>query len=213
MALSFLLLGTTTVSFYDATAANRVSDTPPPSGALGALENVSNFFGGADPGEPTPLFTIDVSVAENHSVLADVQSHPIEDGSEITDHVIIKPRRLTIEGTITDTPSGAIAVLAPLTGIINRFAGSPRSIEAFNTIEGYIVAKKLFDVVTGLKVYKNMIIRSFNVPKRAIMGRALNFVMELIQIEIVSGSVVAVTTLDGAAPDAEVGSTVPTVVP
>lgn len=211
MSIAFLLLGETTVAFYDATAAQRISETPPPTGAMGGLTDVAEFFGApADSADIQALFTIDVSVSENHSSTYDIQQHPIEDGSEIADHIIVKPKRLTIEGVITDTPSG-IGALLIVPGLIDRFSGSPRSIESFKTIQNYLDGKQLFDVVTGLKVYKNMAVRSFNVPRRAMFGRGLNFTMELNELQIVTGAVVA-SSLDGAGPDSQIGAAVPSVV-
>lgn len=47
---------------------------------------------------------IDVSVREQHNLTAEKTRFPIEDGSDITDHVRIMPQQLVIEGVVTNQP-------------------------------------------------------------------------------------------------------------
>ena len=55
---------------------------------------------------------VDACVSEVHEQEATVTTSPIEDGSEIADHVIVQPARITIEGVITETPLGFKSLLA-----------------------------------------------------------------------------------------------------
>lgn len=50
---------------------------------------------------------IDASPARTHTASAQVTEHPVEKGSPATDHIRPMPRRVTIEGIITNTPLGA----------------------------------------------------------------------------------------------------------
>lgn len=206
MSFAFLLLGKTTVAFYDATAATRVSTETPSGGALGALENVGDALGITTP-EVEPIFALDVSLNENHSLQSDITDHPVETGSDITDNIRNRPRVLTIQGMVTDTPSGILA-LAIVPGLVDRFATVPRSIEIFQEIERNWVNKKIFDVVTGLKVYQNMAVQSVTIPRSAQFARGLEFNIQLKQIEFVTSLTVAAGSLDGGDPDVNLGSQV-----
>ena len=46
----------------------------------------------------------DLEISENHSIEAQVSEHPIEDGSVVSDHVRILPRKGSIVGLVTNHP-------------------------------------------------------------------------------------------------------------
>lgn len=52
----------------------------------------------------TAAIILDAMVKEDYTADADPTTHPIEDGADITDHVILRPRILSIEGVVTETP-------------------------------------------------------------------------------------------------------------
>jgi hypothetical protein len=209
MSIAFLLLGKTNVAFYDATAAERISDETPAGGVIGAFDDLTSVV---DTGGPQAVFTMDVSVSESHSLQSDITEHPVETGSDISDHIRNRPRVLSIQGLVTDTPSGILA-LAIVPGLIDRFASIPRSIQIFQEIERNWVNKKTFDIVTGLKVYKNMGLVSVVIPRTAERGRGLQFEFQLKEINFVSSETRQAGTLDGGDPDTNLGSRVPSTVP
>lgn len=47
---------------------------------------------------------IDVSIREQHNSQAEVTRFPVEDGSDITDHVMLLPDQIVIEGLVTNHP-------------------------------------------------------------------------------------------------------------
>lgn len=47
---------------------------------------------------------IDVSVRESHEITAEVSDHPVETGSNVTDHVRPLPRTISIDGIVTNHP-------------------------------------------------------------------------------------------------------------
>lgn len=51
----------------------------------------------------------DLAIAEEYVYESEVTKHPISAGSEIADHVIDGPLRVTLECVVSDTPTGAIA--------------------------------------------------------------------------------------------------------
>ena len=50
---------------------------------------------------------IDCTVTETHTSTATVTEHPVESGSNITDHIRPEPVQLSVNGIITNTPIGA----------------------------------------------------------------------------------------------------------
>ncbi len=165
------------------------------------------------------VLTIDATLEESHSSSVDITDFPIEDGSIISDHFILKPKELTIEGIITDTP---INPLAQLTGLISVGAvaasaklGVPiiggvlgaglgasiggllgvsknRAKDAFHFLLELQEQRQLFDVVTGLKLYKNMCLTSLSVPRRTDTGQAIRFSASMREIKIVSSEIISI---------------------
>lgn len=43
-------------------------------------------------------------LSETHEFVGEATHHAVEDGSEVTDHVILDPVRLTLEAMITNAP-------------------------------------------------------------------------------------------------------------
>jgi hypothetical protein len=48
--------------------------------------------------------SFDAVVTEVHSMTAQVTSHPVEQGSNVSDHVYNEPRRITLDALVTNTP-------------------------------------------------------------------------------------------------------------
>lgn len=52
----------------------------------------------------TAMIFLDATLRENFDATTEVTQHPVEDGADISDHVILKPLKLTIDGVISETP-------------------------------------------------------------------------------------------------------------
>ena len=116
---------------------------------------------------------IDAYIQEGHRQTANVTQYPIENGSFIADHVIQRPTVLNIQGLVMRTPIGT---------------PSPSNTRIFSTFEVLTTLKGLglpITVVTGLKVYENMIITDFNINRTVGNGQSLPFRMTVQQIQIV----------------------------
>jgi len=105
------------------------------------------------------FFEADVDLSRVHRREAMVTDFPVEDGTSITDHVVIRPLALTMELMVSDTP------LTMNTAY--REAGSllSRSQKAFDALERIWKDKRLLTVATPLAYYENMIITGFEVPE------------------------------------------------
>lgn len=142
---------------------------------------------------------LDASVSELHSYENEITQYPIEDGGQIIDHVRQLPIGLSIDGLVTQTPvvefTGSTSPDdAEFNSIVRTDQTDVVSV-AFNELlkyggfptEGNDEKNKdtfeLVDVVTGLRVYSNMAIKSISIPRNATTGRSLRFSIQLIQVE------------------------------
>ena len=114
---------------------------------------------------------LDAVVNENHGYSNRVTAFPIEKGYTISDHVINDPVTLQISGIVSDTP-------------INIFTGFNRSTDSFNRLVRIVEERMIITVVTGIKVYTEMVITSLNVPRDMRSGQSLSFNIELQKIRI-----------------------------
>lgn len=146
------------------------------------------------------IIACDCVTSENHQFLAEATQFEIEDGSDISDHVINRGKVLSIEGIVTDDPitifdTGIITrTIASITPSLLRSnvsfglsgdAGKP-SKEAFDQFEKIYDNKIPVIIITGLKKYDNMIMEELNVPRTSETVRALKFTASFRQLNLVS---------------------------
>ena len=133
--------------------------------------------------------TMDVALSETHTAQSEISENPIETGESVADHVRLMPLELEIEGIISDSP---ITVLGPITGIfstITKILGNTsRSIDGYNQLLTLWKTREPFVVVTGLKVYENMILTNLSVPRNAQNANAIQFTATMRQVLIIGGA-------------------------
>ena len=106
--------------------------------------------------------TFDTMVTEDHKYTSRVTYFPVENGTIVSDHIINQPDVVVLSGLVTDTP-------------LSFLAGFNRSIAAFNQLVQLHERRQVIDVVTGIKIYKNMAITSLEVPRTVKTGQTLTF--------------------------------------
>jgi hypothetical protein len=122
------------------------------------------------------LVDVDAFIRESHRMTAEVTEYPVEEGDEISDHVIQKPNELDVDGII---------------GTNNLFIPVPLPSDFTRAYDGYqdlLAAKEAgepISVVTGLTVYDQMIIVDFTIDRDKDNGRSLEFKMSLKHVKIV----------------------------
>lgn len=166
------------ILFGSQIAKGFVPDNPDGTGALG-LE-------------------LDVVVSESPSYKATPTKSPVESGAKITDHVLLEPLTLDIEGIVTLTPA-----LPPgsLRGLI-----SPNAVaDAHKYLKRLREKREPFTFVGSLEVYENMILTSYNPGRTSKNGTALEFHATMEQIVIVTGSEAPI--LNFKAPEGNGGTT------
>jgi len=161
-----------------------------------------------DPIRPKVILKIDATISLSYRREAALTEYPVEDGADITDHYVIKPKMLSVQGVVSNTPlefyEGAINVA---TGVIpnatvralsagassagqllirrgaNR--GEPAK-RAYNYLNELMDKKIPFTFVTRYEAYKNMLITSLDISRSTGTGDSLPFSCELREVRIVS---------------------------
>lgn len=95
---------------------------------------------------------LDATLKESFKAEAEVTQHPIEDGADVSDHVILKPTSLTISGIVTETPFEGLPGLVKAAGAsVGSLIG--QALGPFGTaagaVAGGIGGKSLAGAITG----------------------------------------------------------------
>jgi hypothetical protein len=161
------------------------------------------------------LLKIDCTSAEELNLEAQATLHDIEDGAQISDHVIKKGRTLQLEGIISDAPINLTgALVGNATGYVGgRIGGAAGSITTAGTVvmaglaladsakpskaaldifEEIYANNTLLTIIAGLATYDNMIMERFSAPRRAATAGALAFKAAFRQVNIISGQSVTI---------------------
>lgn len=136
-------------------------------------EQARLIFSRGQPKQIGPI-TIDVFSTEDHSRNSSITSYPVEDGSEITDHIRNEPTSLNV------------------TGIIESIGDGSNILDVFNQLNELIDSKETFSVITGLKVYENMFMSSLNISRNALNGGSLPISAKFTQIKKVQSQSVVI---------------------
>lgn len=123
---------------------------------------------------------LDATISESLSLPSEATDSPVEEGSDITDHIRAKPEGITIVGVITDTPVNPKDVEG----------GRIRTSRALAYLRGVRAAGELVTVISssGL-VYKQMAILNIEVPIDGTTGDSLRFTLQMKQIRTVQSQV------------------------
>lgn len=114
----------------------------------------------------------DAILSEVHDATSRVTEFPVEGAVNISDHIINEPKKLRIQGFITNDG------VRPFGGIFGE-----KATNAFNKLFELRDEKVLVKVVSGLKVYHDMAITSIHVPKDRGGTDSLTFTVDLTEIK------------------------------
>ena len=163
---------------------------------------------------------IDASEHEKHSTQVDITDSPVEQGADVSDSLRKKPQELTITGIVSNFviaggPSQTIVVSnedaepdSDFQFLSSSSWAQGRAEEAYATLEGLAGSSTLFQVVTSLRVYDNMALKSLEVPRDATTGHALRFTATFKELIIVNNATVQIAVSQpSAVPTKNVGKT------
>lgn len=145
---------------------------------------------------------LDATLKETHVWDSKVTEYPVEEGSPITDHIILSPDRLKIEGFISDHPILAsntiqsyitgIAGISGITGIGDRISEllgdketETRSLSIFNLLRTLRDKKEVLTVYTKYRIYTDMMLSTLSIPRDSSDGESIKFEAEFVNVRFV----------------------------
>lgn len=129
-------------------------------------------------GNELGIVELDCSVQETHVSSAKVTRYPVEEGSDIYDHVQQEPDGLTLEGVFTNSP---ISIVPQIPGVDDN-----RAQELYEDLIALKESAQPVDVVTTLREYEDMVIESVQVPRNARWGKSVRVTIQLTNVRKVS---------------------------
>lgn len=168
-------------------------------------------------GSKDAFLVVDAVIKENHEFGATVSDKELEDGSKASDHLATSPPRVTIVGLISENPLdlnsaivgaslglatglGAVAkstfgtaALGVVGGAILSEINGNRVQNAVQILEDMQKKRILFDFVTGMRSYKNMLLEGVNIEKNQDLGQDAQFTATMKQVIIVNSQLVSFT--------------------
>jgi hypothetical protein len=92
---------------------------------------------------------VDATTMHDPSFTSNLTAHPVESGSDITDHARAEPDRVSFEFIISDAPTkGATG------GTMNPVESSGRARFSFELLNGLRIKGTLFRIVTAFRSYE-----------------------------------------------------------
>jgi hypothetical protein len=168
----------------------------------------------------TVTLELDAALSVNFDMTSSLTKSEIEDGSNIADHVTLDPKRITIDGLISDSPltifspalglatvaagqaaqktfGNLIGAAAPIAiGIVSTQlfrSGSSRAQSAYKILEQIRDERVLCSIVNKVHdPYTNMVLVSLSIPRNAQIGESLRFTATFEQANIVQAQSVPV---------------------
>lgn len=123
----------------------------------------------------------DVTIEEHHTDTITITDHPIETGASISDHAYVNPSEVTMRCAWSNSNSLANSIVSGsiLTGNIANANDLYRQLLALQA------SRQPFDLVTGKRMYSNMLTKSLGVTTDKDSENALIVTMVLRQVIIV----------------------------
>jgi hypothetical protein len=129
--------------------------------------------------EPYIAVTLDATVNEVFTASASVTENPVEDGSNVCDHVREEPDELQIEGIISNTP------IMPMASLYNV---PTRAEDAYSALLDLMSARAAITVSTPKGDYEDMVMTSLSRTRNAAAGDAAHVSIKLRKIRKVAST-------------------------
>jgi hypothetical protein len=130
------------------------------------------------------LLELDVALSEEHQFNNEVTSFPIEDGSNITDHIKLNPEQITIEGFVTNSPIKNIIQMRndPVTtnGGFDRVSTAYDAMLAIAGRRGQ--PPILVDIFSTLRIFTDMALTRLTIPRDGTIGESLKFTADFVRV-------------------------------
>jgi hypothetical protein len=138
---------------------------------------------------------IDAFLTETYQFTNEVTDVPVEEGVNITDHVVEKADAIQVSAFIGQTEFEAYSGDTPEDlNSLSGFDQKQRIIEVYKKLLKLKRDREPVTVVMGLDTFKNMIITSFNIGRDAETGADLAFDMSFSELKIVKSQSVEINS-------------------
>jgi hypothetical protein len=129
---------------------------------------------------------VDAIITEAFAKTTEPTNSPVEDGSDVSDHVVLKPDKLTLECVVSDTP---VSLLAALGSFASRGKTSP-VLDCITFLNALVESRQLFDFVGSMQYYKGYVMTSWVPIKNSKLGSSIEFTCQMQKLRIVNSSIV-----------------------
>jgi len=129
-----------------------------------------------------------VVISEKHSDSLEITEHPVEIGASVSDHAYRRPSDVVMQ--VGFAGGGSLLDLLDTTAIGLSAGLSPK--EVYQNLLTLQNKRVPFDVVTGKRIYSNMLIRALEVTTDRTTENVLSAVLTLREVIITSTSTVQV---------------------
>ncbi|QBX80179.1 phage baseplate protein [Citrobacter tructae] len=119
-----------------------------------------------------------VVVSEKHIDALEITEHPVEVGASVNDHAYKRASEVTMECGFAG--GGSILDLVDISGIGLGIGQSPK--EIYQQMLDIQASRVPFDVITGKRTYKNMLIRAIEVTTERTSENVLSCVLTLREV-------------------------------
>jgi hypothetical protein len=130
-------------------------------------------------------FVVDAFLAEHYNFSNSVTDIPIEEGSNIADHIVEDQDVISVEAFIGNAVFEVMTIDGNSVSNLEAPDRMARIIQVYQELKKMTKSKKLFDVVLGLETFAGMAITSFTIDREAETGANLPFSMEFKKLKIV----------------------------
>ena len=153
---------------------------------------------------------VDCTLTETHTADVEVTEHPVESGAAMSDHIRPKQEAFTMSGLFSGTPnptegasrtvevqglSGETFTLTTNVPESEENKAATRLEEARDALYRIKNGAELITVVTGLKVYENMAMKSLSIERDGRTGISLRFTASFVQVETVELKTTRIQTI------------------
>ncbi|MBZ6756527.1 MULTISPECIES: phage baseplate protein [Klebsiella] len=128
------------------------------------------------------LIVPSVVISEKHSDTLEITEHPVEVGAAISDHAYRRPSEVVMQ--VGFAGGGSLLDLLDTTSFGLSAGLSPR--EVYQNLLNLQNSRVPFDVVTGKRLYSNMLIRAMEVTTERSTENVLSAVLTLREVIITS---------------------------
>lgn len=145
--------------------------------------NIDALIYGSNLTNVVDLKGIDLYPTEDHTSSISKTNLPLEDGSNITDHAVINPDKITLTGVVSNVSKviGGVPIFFGGVSIVNN----TKSRDAWTNLVALKEARQPLTVVTSLKIYNNMLLMDLKSTVNVKTGTNLYFTADFEQIRFV----------------------------